>query len=341
MSLPFGFGIAIAVLTVMISIGGIALGIGYASNNKNLRDFGRDELYQSAINGIIIGAFIPLFINFGIIPSLISSITLSSASAQCPAYLSSNAAICFAYGYLSGGGYTFGGLSHPSILSQSTALIIGFLGLNTVLGVISSTTISIGVISFSPASIRIPIINKLQFFIKALTAVSISSLVQSSVLSAIAVSSLSVLLPIGIILRTFFPTRKLGGFMIGSVLGLYIILPLSYLLNAAIINSYSINTSNSTIVAITNASAALNNDISAATASKNQENTLLSGMTGALQGIVAAFSGLMNQLFDYISYFIMAAFILPAFSIALTAVSVKEFSALFGSEINFNMFDLV
>ena len=253
----YEFSIAVSVLAIMISIGGISVGIGYATGNRKLKEFGRDELNQCLVNGLLIGGMAALFLPSGIVTSIINSATTNGTAIQCPAYLSSNAAICFANGYLSGGGYSLNGVQHASILSQSTALMIGLLSLNTVLGLLSSLKISVLVVSFSLSPVLSPVLNQIQFFIKALTTVSISVLVQSSILSAIAAAATTVVLPLGLILRTFYPTRQIGGFMLGTVIGLYVVFPLTYVLNASIISSYQINLSNSTIISLSNSASNL------------------------------------------------------------------------------------
>ena len=46
-----GYSIAVSVIAIMISVGGIVFGLGYAFDNNRLKMFGRDELVQSFING--------------------------------------------------------------------------------------------------------------------------------------------------------------------------------------------------------------------------------------------------------------------------------------------------
>lgn len=337
----YGFNIAVSVLAMMIAVGGISLGMGIAANNKRLKEFGRDELNQCLINGLLIGGLVALFVPSGIIPSLIGSIASQNATAECQQYLASNYAICFANGYLTGSGYSFEGSFHSSILSQSTSLIIGLLSLNTIIGLLASLKISILAVSFSLSQVMSPILTEIQFFVKALTTVSISVLVQSSILSAIAASSITVILPAGLILRTFYPTRKVGGFLISAVLGLYVVLPLTYVLNAAIASSYSSSLSNSTIVSLSASASSLNSYVVQAASSLNPSNSIVSDMSSYLSTISSQISGFAEQMMDYVSYFIMAAFILPAFSLVITLISIKELSAILGSEITFNIFDLV
>ncbi|MHB1829805.1 MAG: hypothetical protein ACYCO0_00225 [Candidatus Micrarchaeaceae archaeon] len=337
----YGFNVAVSTIAVMIGIGGILLGIGYATNNRKMKEFGKDELNQCMINGILIGSMLMLFLPLGPIPSLISEITLQNGAVQCPQYLSSNAAICFSSGYLTGSGYSFNGVHHSSILTQSTGIIIGLLSLNTLLGLLSSLKISIIAISFSLNQVILPVLNQLQFFLKALTTVSMSVLVQSYLLSAVSATATTAILPVGLVLRTFYPTRKVGGFLIGAVLGLYVVFPLTYVLNASIISSYSMSVDNSTVVALSSSANGLNSYVTGSLISPNLGSSILSGISGYLSQITAQATLFISAMENYLSYFILAAFILPAFSLMITFISIKEFSAILGSEISFNIFDMV
>jgi hypothetical protein len=337
-----GYGLSVAVLTIaiMITIGGFAVGLGFASNNKKLKEFGIEEIFQSLINGVLVGSFAVLFVQNGLITSTVNAITLSNTSSlSCSSYLSQNYAICFSYDYLVGPGYTFNGAYHQSLLDQSTELTIGFLGLNTVLGIIAGLNLNAAVISISFSSALNPIINQIQYFIKILTTISISALVQSSLLEVVAGSAITLILPTGLILRTFYPTRKIGGFLIAVAIGMYVILPMSYVLNANILDSYSTSVSNSTIVELSGSAGGIEGQI--LSISGTPKTSLISSIAGAVGGIGSAFSTIANAAISDVSYFILAAFILPAFSLVLTTISIKELSSILGSEVSFGMFDMV
>jgi hypothetical protein len=336
-----GFNVAIVVLAIMFTIGGIALGIGYAVNSRKFKDFGREELNQCIINGVLISSLVTIFLPSGMLTSLINSIT-SNSSAQCPSYLLNNAAICFSYGYLAGNGYTLSGISHPSILYQSTSLMAGLFSLNALFGVVGSVQISaFDVVGISLSQAIAPITYQLQNFIKILGTVAAGVLVQSAVLSVIAVTAVNILLPLGIVLRTFYPTRKLGGFLVGTVIGLYVVLPLTYVLNASVINSYTASFSNSTIANMSGYASGLAAHIGKGSLSSASGNSVLNSISSAITSISGAFSSFVAYVVDYLSYLIIAAFVLPAFSIALTYLSIREISGILGSEMTFNLFDII
>ena len=336
----YGLNVAVITIAIMIAIGGLFTGLGFALNNRKFKEFGIEEIFQSVINGALIGAFAVLFMPSGIITSTVNAITLSNTtSLTCSAYLSQNHAICFSYDYLVGSGYTFNGIYHPSLLAQSTGLTIGFLGLNTVLGIIAGLNINAQVIDISFSSALNPIVNQIQYFIKILTTISISAMVQSSLLAVVATSAIAIILPTGLVLRTFYPTRKIGGFLVAVAIGTYVIFPMSYVLNANVLDTYSINSSNSSITQLSGSASQIESQV--VTLPSNPKISLITPIINAISGIGPAFSSLASSIISDISYFILAAFILPAFSLVLTIISIKELSSILGSEVSFGMFDLV
>lgn len=349
-TLPFGtygFSIAVYVIGIMLSIAGISLGIGYATNKRSLKEFGKEEIYQSVINGVLVGSMLLLFSQNGIVNSLINQITFyNSTSITCQSYMSGNAALCLAYDYLAGSGYTYMGIFHPSILSSVTTLMAGLLGLNTVLGVIASININLVVVSISLGPVANPLISQIMYFVRILTTILTGVMVQSSILIFISLTATTVMLPAGLILRSFYPTRKLGGFLIALAIGLYVVLPLSYVLNAMIANSYSQAANNSSIVDLTSSASNFKNTLISIPEVRNQSDygralSFLGTITTGISGISDYFSGIINWLVSSVAYFIVYTFILPGFSLILTIISVRELSAVLGSEAFFDLFRVV
>src|SRR5271155_679183 len=94
----YGFEIAVGTIAIMMAIGGIATGLGVALNNKKLKEFGTEELFQCVINGALVGGFVVLFMQNGIITNMVNAIALSNTtSLSCSSYMTQNYAICFAY----------------------------------------------------------------------------------------------------------------------------------------------------------------------------------------------------------------------------------------------------
>jgi hypothetical protein len=342
---PYGFSIAIYLISIMLLIGGIVLAIGYALNEKRLKEFGKNEIFQSAVNGILIGVFLTLFAQNGLINSLIYNITTSNGvTLQCQQFLSQNAAICFAYDYLAGSGYTLMDTYHPSILSSATLILTGSIGLTAALGIIGSASLNLVVVTISFAPAINPLISQLQYLTKIFSTVAIGATVQSSILVFVAVSSTSVILPTGLLLRTFVATRKLGGFFIALAIGLYVIYPLSYLFDAYIANSYTANVNATSIRSLTVSASGFGNNIYSGIG-PTVTNSVIRGITSTfitpLQLILNGFQNVITSIIDTISYFIVYTFVLPAFSLIITVISIRELSSLLGSEAFFGKFGVI
>ncbi len=321
-TMPFGgYGLNISVLlvSIMLAIGGIALGLGYALNEKKFKEFGRNEIFQSLVNGALVGGFLLLFTSGGLVGSLVNSLALArGTSISCNTFLQYNAAICFAYNYLVGPApYRYLGTQHSSILSSVSLIIAGLVSLYAALGIFRSF---LG-----------PVLAQIQSAVQMLGAAAVSVTVQASVLVFIAASALTILLPLGLVLRSFYPSRKAGSFLIALTIGLYVVLPLTYLMNASLVSQYSLlanQTSLSTLSANLNA-------IESSTLSYAGQGDNATGIVAELSnigsGIAVRLSNLISYLFSAIAYFIVSTFVLPAFSLMLTAISIRELSELLGA----------
>ena len=327
-ALPFGeygFGISVLLVSIMLAISGIVLGIGYVINDKRLKEFGKEEIIQSIINGALVGGLLVLFVSNGPIDSLINSIVVTNGTTMsCTNFLSANSAICFAYNYLVGSGkYYFLGVPHDSIMTNAMATILLLIGLYAVLGLLK-TFLS-------------PLLSLIQSAVQALGATAVSATVQAAVLSFIAASALTVILPAGLILRSLYPTRKLGGFLIALAISLYVVLPLTYVMNATIANAYLSATGGAGASAVTLGSASIEGNVIAAANQGTNSSAILS-FVSSVQSWTTNF---LNGLFGQIAFFMVYAFIMPAFSLVMTGISLRELSRLFGSDTSFGKFNLL
>jgi hypothetical protein len=329
---PFGaYGLSISVLlvSIMLAIGGVLLGGGYALNDKRLKELGRNEILQSLINGALVGGFLLLFSNGGIIGSFVNSAALANGTRlSCSPFLQYNAAICFAYDYLIGPNqYYYLGSYHSSVLSSVTLIITGLISLYAVLGIFK--------VFLSP------VLAQIQGAVQALGAVAVSATVQASVLMFVAASALTLILPLGLILRTFYPSRKMGSFLIALTIGMYVVLPMTYLLNAAIANAYSLSSNQTSLSTLSLETGSIESGVMSYASQGANSTGIVYSLISIGSGISAQISNLMSYIFRAIAYFIVYAFVLPAFSLMITAISVKELAAMLGSDNFFGRFNLL
>ncbi|MDE1825703.1 MAG: hypothetical protein KGH61_01420 [Candidatus Micrarchaeota archaeon] len=341
----YGFGIAISIIGIMIAVSGISLGLGYALDEKKLKEFGKNEIIQSIINGALVGSLITLFASGGIITDVINSLASGTNTlASCPSYMDANSALCFSYGYLmSIQGYSISGIHYNSVFATVSGLLAALLSLNTLLGVISAIKINLLILSVSFSSILSPIMSEIQYISGILTTLSIGIAVQAALLSFVSITAVSVILPLGIILRTLYATRKLGGFLIAVAIGTYVVLPLTYIFNAATINSYSTSINSTSLTDVSSSMQSASSQLLESTGkSLNQSDSgPFTQIAMSLQSATQQLDESLNSIFAALSYLIMQVFILPAFSLIITGISIREFSQLLGSEAFFGKFRLI
>ena len=349
MILPFGqsgFDISIAIITIMLILSGMVLGIGYAINNKKLKDFGKDEIIQSLINGILVGSLLILFMNNGLVSRVISSVTFSSVtSTTCQSFMMNNPAICFAYNYLVGTTpYTFNGSDETSILTDITLLLSALSVIEMSLGAIAAVKISLLVVTISFGSLINPVISEIQYIIQIASSIAVGVAVQGAVLMFAAATAITTIMPTGLILRCFYPTRRLGGFLIAVAIGIYVIFPMTYLLDATISNSYQSGLGNiSSASDLTITASQTEGEVFHIADIKNQSTNPIQSISllNSVSTFASEVTTFINGVFDGIAYLIVYTFILPGFSLILTGISIRELSSLFGSEAFFGRFNII
>jgi hypothetical protein len=335
------YSIAITLIAIMLAIAGIVLGIGYAIDDRKLKDFGRSEIYQSIINGIIVGTLIVAFSTGGFFSLLINNVAGGAAlTANCEQAMSGNAAICFAYNYLVGvQPVSINGASYPTLIDTSVALLVPTSLLYTGLGLLSSIKLSVGIISIGFSSMLNPMLTALDYIIEILTAAIISIEVQGILLKFISIVAIPMLLPVGIVLRTVYVTRKLGGAIMAIAIGLFAVFPLTYVLNASLATSYLGSINNGSVSTFINSEINTNSNIinSATAITNNSKNTvgIVGYFTGAITGLVQGFESFLNEITNVVALIVIEVFFLPVFSIILTAISIRELARILGSEISF------
>ncbi len=332
------------ILTAMaFSIGGIIVGLGYAVNDRKLRELGTRELSEALFSLALIGIFAAFFAGNAALP-MIRNITMQNASSfSCPGYMSQNYAICFAYNYLSGTqAYTFDGKLQSSIMSELTGIITELSGLAFILGILSSIKLSVLIISINLVNLFAPFANEIEYLITMLSAMVVGVSIQSAILAFAALASVQVLLPIGLLLRCLFISRKVGSFIIATGIGLYIIMPLSYLVDAAVATQFvgGANTTALSSVKISASGIESQYVASALSANSISGDSAIAGFYAAFQSLASQVDVAINSLLLSLSGFILKVFVMPAFNVVLTILSIREISSFLGGEASFGKFDI-
>lgn len=338
-----GYGIALALVSVMISAFGIVLGIGYAMGNKKIKDFGFDELMQAFISAAIIATLYAAFSYNGIVSTAITQVFYSSnATSTCYGFLSSNPAMCFAYAYTTGlAPISINGKSYPSLMDSAVTLLAPVSVLYGVLSVLGSIKLSGIFISVGFASFVQPLLSQINYIISSLTFSIISLEVQGVIIKFASIAAVPILLPAGIVLRALYFTKRLGGMLIAVAIGFYAVFPLTYLLGAQLVSGYSSNP-----IALSESVSSYSGSMIATMQSTAQPTltsgnfSILSGLYSIVKAAISPLESIVEELISAISLLITEVFFVPLLSLMITITSTRELARILGSEISFGKFDI-
>ncbi|MGV8085350.1 MAG: hypothetical protein ACP5N9_03820 [Candidatus Bilamarchaeum sp.] len=337
-----GVGIAVILVSASIVLSGIMIGLGRAFNYKKIEHFGYEELVQSVINAAIIGSFAAII---SLVSDLSSNLINSSCSGNIVDQLLCN------YNISRIALFTFSGelLKIANIVGyyQKLALDFGafsiepFGNLNSISGVFSSQLLlSSLLLTIQSLNIQIAI------FIKQ--------------------NALGLLFPLGLLLRSFFATRRVGGFLIAIAIGLFIFYPSFIMIfqnpspaldnSSSLMRSFSNNSIYAPIPIIdlnNNYAIAAKLDLMSGRCSMNFSNnsncsrlnetmnltayniTNVSNTTIDFSGDLTVISG-SNE--DVLGKMLMYSLLAPIFSIIISMIFVRELGGLLGNEIGLKTF---
>lgn len=344
---PLGYSIALALIAITIAIGGILLGLGYALDDRKLKDFAKTELYTAIINGVIVGVLIAAFSSNGIIAIALNGITNNvSQGYSCPQQMEYNSALCFAYDYTVGvNQVSVYNANYFTVFDSTITLLVPLATMYTTLSIINSMSFSLGPISLGLSGSMKPLLTSIGYAIDALTVALMSIEVQGFILMFISASAMSILMPIGITLRCLYFTRRLGGAILAITIGLFAVLPMTYVLDATIINTYAVSFSSSSINATLSSAGGLQGSLLSEVSGYQRGSITYTSAFNYITSIISGFIGGVKQfvsgLANFIAIIVVQAFVMPAFSIILTVVSIRELAKVLGSEINLSRFSLV
>lgn len=197
-----GMSVAIIIVTASIVLAGIFIGVGRAFSYKRLESFGVEEFFQSAVNAALIGGLASVI-------SLISAVSSGIAPTTCGSGNAPEQLIC-TLNEIKG--------SLFSLMEQSIRAL-------DFIGYYQSIVLDFNAFAIAPFSNlgSISSIFSSQVFLMQAQLLLIELNIQ--MLNFVEQNALVLLLPIGLVLRTLFATRKAGGFLIALAIGLYILYP--------------------------------------------------------------------------------------------------------------------
>jgi hypothetical protein len=339
-----GLSVAGIIVTASIILAGILIGVGRAFSQKRVENFGKDELVQSMINAAIIGAFASII-------TLISGISATLVSGKCgtgdaPAQLS---------------------CALTQIKTSLFKLFTETLKANNILGYYQSLVLDFNVFSIQPFSNLSSVSNVFSSQILTMQVLLMLLELNVQILDFVAQNALLLILPIGLVLRSLFATRRAGGFLIALSIGLYVLYPTfimifpnpeADLMNAtADLQKFTNNSIYATMPVVDlndNYAIAGKLDLMGGRCFENMSNsslcenytstyfqdtnssnsTMAPDFTGDLTIITQANS-------DSISKVLLFSVVAPLLSLLLTIIFVKELGDVLGSEVGLSTFSSI
>lgn len=322
-----GMEIATTVVLASIILSGILIGVGRAFSYRKIEHFGVEELFQSIVNAAIIGSFLAII---ALISTVATGVTVESCTtgdvlAQLSCTLTNLKTSIFSLFQET--------VKTLSILSYYQTLKLDFNAFSiTPFSNLSSITSIITAHIFS-----------LQFLLMLLE-------FNTQILSFISQNALGLLFPVGLVLRTFFATRKVGGFLIALSIALVIFYPSFILIfpnpqqdvESAV--NYTKNFTNNTVYAAVPVIDLNNNYALAAKIDMmsgrcnlpaNTSNCL--NLSNVNETYVSEFMDdvtvLTQSTGNSISKVFLYSVFAPLFSLIITIVFVKELASILGGEI--------
>ena len=207
------FDLAITAATISILIGGILFGVGLGFSLRRLRLLGAEEIGQGIISAAMLGALVSFTL---LLNSAFSSIPLAQPP-SCPQIADPSS---------SPHAYHACNLAALELAQRECASYL--FRASDITGFASSLQLSLGVISAQPFFALQSLSQQLSGVSNLFYLSSALSFLELELSGFIQASALAVFLPAGLLLRTFFATRKLGAAAMAIAIAAYAVYPLLF-----------------------------------------------------------------------------------------------------------------
>ncbi len=217
-------------------------------------------------------------------------------------------------------------------LRDKTAVVLGgVLGMSNIVMMLSSFTgglpITFVTVIMSPFAGLSALMTILNFLVNAVAICLLVTIAQIVVLKIINVGMLSILLPIGVVCRSFPITRKFGGALMAIAIGLFVAYPFMLMLNFVVLGQ---PTSVESVSVWRDVLEALKSSIPSIAVSAVTGNIMVAVFT--IESLIADF--FLSRAISQIATVIFAAFLLPAINSIIIIAVVRDLSRALGEEVD-------
>ncbi|MCX8194519.1 MAG: hypothetical protein N3G22_00200 [Candidatus Micrarchaeota archaeon] len=318
-----GYELAIVAATISILIGGILYGVGLGFSARRLRIFGAEEIGQGIISAAMVGALATFT---ALLDTSVSALVPQSSLPSCPGVPNPQ-----------GSPYSFYECNLQAISTSFSNLSSQLSRSADIVGFASSLKVSVGVVSAQPFFALESASKQLSEASQKAAERSALSFFELEFAEAVRTSALVVFLPAGLLLRTFFATRRLGAAAMAIAISAYVIYPLIFL------HTFTTSKTASAASQASEAAAQFNAQFASIPLMDLDE-------TGAVRNAIyemseGDFGGKVQPLFP-LSFRAIALsdadlIIYPLISLAISAVAALELYALLSSPVFLPYFDRI
>jgi len=315
---PGDFTIAGAVAGLTITLSGIIIGLGIALGSKKLLNRGKEELIQGILSAALVGLFMSLITSTDTVAlSLLPPVEGATGSVS---YLTTL-------------------FSHT--LTTVDTVTAKLVECSHILHYIASIKVNLNVVEVKPFNSLDNLGSLLDGQVKIFNGIRMLTSAEILFLEFVETTTLTVFLPVGLALRAFFMTRKIGGALLAIGLGFYLVYPLVMLTGTSFVTIDDASTEelNDNIDDFVNdyKDVALFPDLNNEGAVIDMVNAISEG--GSKGYIVERTYQLINDVSSFAADLIFFLVILPLLSLVITVYSIYELSRVFGGEIIASSFD--
>ncbi|MFH1222276.1 MAG: hypothetical protein V1492_04275 [Candidatus Micrarchaeota archaeon] len=330
-----GMEIAVVVVTASLVLAGILIGVGRAFSYKRVENFGVEEFFQSLVNAAIVGGFASIV-------GLINTVSTSAFETSCGAGKTVvEQLICL----------------FSATSSSLFAMMQELLRLANTVGYYQTLNLNFGSVAVQPFTnlSSVSLMLSAQTLILQLVLIMIN--LNLAVLNFVGQNALLLIFPIGLVFRTFFATRRVGAFLIGLAIGMYLLYPSFIMIFPS--PQYEIGNATANITAMNNkiyysAVPIVDLNDNYALGAKldvlsgrcfDSNSTLCQNVTAGLQrqdvDFVGDLAAIIQQASAVTGKALVYLVVAPLLSLLITVIFVKEITKIFGSEIGIDLVKVI
>ncbi len=300
--------IASTVVTLSIILSGILLGVGKTIGSKKIEFFGAEELLQSVINAALVGAYA------GIVEIATSLSNEIAEVSQC----------------MDGDALENLACTFHQVSIEMFKVIGGLFILTNMVGYYQTLTLEFASFSIQPLVNLSSVAGIFGLQLIIMQQLLTISEFNYQLINFFGPQLLSLFLPLGLVFRSFFPTRRLGGFLIALAVGIYLFFPFMVLIfptpipmleqTGNMIENITNNSNYATVPIVDlNGSGAIGEKI---------DNLTKGDFTGDLAMSIESVSQSISSATLYVLF-------APLFGLLITIIFIKEITDILGGEFFF------